>query len=267
MFKRYFYAFVLIFFVILKMNVSAAIPVAVMPFEGEKASQDAEKKVRELLGKSSGITVVAQKMMGEIIKVHQNAQVVGSENLDLSKIKAAEFLITGSVSEGKLVLKAVDVNEGTEVYNETIELTGDSKRLVAKAVKDMSDKILFKNSSKSGDVPSEAKPYMDVLNKLAASMGGDDASSYPYIAIYLSGAYNHPDGGNKKAVENAKLMLRVMRPYLLRSKLYYISMKGENVWVYLEVVAEKTGKKTKLKIGVIELADGSLGVGLFEEIK
>jgi len=267
--RYYHYPVILLLLVILKLDIFAAVPVAVLPFEGDSAvSSEVEMKVKESLTKSAGITVVAENMMKEIIKIQESAQVVGSSYHDMSKLKVAEFLVTGNVSNGKLALKAVDVNQGTEVYNKTIDVTGDNgKRQIAKSVKEMSDKILFQSSSKNTDIPSEAKPYMDLINQLVASLGGSDQGSYRYIAIYSKGAYSHPDGENKKSAESAKLLLKLMRQDLLRSKLYFISMRGESFWVYIEVIAEKAGKKTKYKFGILELDDGSLGIGIYEEAK
>jgi len=269
MFKNNLYLTVLIFLIILKINVTAAVPVAVIPFEGDTAGiREVEIKVKEILGKSAGITVVADKMMSEIMKIQENAQVMGSSYHDISKLKVAEFLVTGNFSGGKLNLKAVDVNQGTEVYNKTIDIAGDSSssRVVTKAVKEMSD-ALFHGASKGSEIPSDAKPYMDLITQLAGSLSGGDAASYRYIAIYSKGAYQHPDPENPKAVESAKILLKIMRQDLLRAKLYYISMKGESFWVYLDIIAEKAGKKTKFRFGILELDDGSLGIGIYEEGK
>jgi len=261
--------YLLLFFIVLKMDISAAVPVAVLPFEGDSAlNSEVLIKVKEILGKSNGITVVADKMMPKIMEIQENAQVTGSSFHDISKLKIAEFLITGNLSSGKLTLKAVDVNEGTEVFSKTIDVTGDSgKYQITKAVKEMSDKILFQGASKNSEVPSDAKPYMDLISQLAASLGGGDEASYRYIAVYSKGAYIHPDSENKKAADSARLLLKVMRPDLLRAKLYFISMKGESFWVYIDVVAEKAGKKTKFRFGILELDDGSLGIGIYEEAK
>jgi hypothetical protein len=260
---------ILLFFLMLNAYGLAAVPVALLPFEGDdKSVSDIESRVKQLLGKTSGISVIADKNMDEIMKVQQKAQVMGSSVHDISKLKVAEFLVTGSMSSGRLNLKAVDVNEGTEVYNQTFDVSGESgKRQLAKAVKEMGDKILFHSSSKNADVPSEAKPYMDIINRLVASLGSGDEASYRYMAIYLNGAYIHPDPENKKSVESAKLVLKVMRQELIRSKIYYISMKSESFWMYIDIIAEKTAKKTKYRFGILELDDGSLGVANYNEVK
>jgi len=267
--NRGIFLFMLSFLIILNADIFAAVPVAVLPFEGDDSvNTDLQVKVKEILGKSNGITVVADKLMPQIMKIQENAQVSGSSYHDISKLKIAEFIITGEISSGKLTLKAVDVNEGTEIYNETVLVTGDSgKYQLTKAVKAMSDKILFQGASKQSEIPSDAKPYMDLITQLAASLGGGDESSYRYIAVYSKGAYIHPDSENKKAADSAKLMLKIMRQDLLRAKLYYISMKGESFWVYVDVVVEKAGKKTKFRFGILELDDGSLAIGIYEEAR
>jgi len=83
----------------------------------------------------------------------------------------------------------------------------------------------------------------------------------------MSGAYRHPDTENKKSADSAKLVLRVMRQSLNRSKVTFISMKNEKGWTYINTVADKAGQKTKIKFGMIELDDGSLAVGTCEENK
>jgi len=250
-------------------DVMAAVSVAVINFEGDVIlSSEIEKNVKEILNKINGIVVVADKMMPDLMKIHENAQIAGSSSHDISKMKVAEFLITGNISEGKLNIKAVDVNYGTEIYNQTLEITGEnSKRLLVKTVKDMSDKILIQSISMNYEIPSEAKPYMELINRLTESLGGSDETSYRYIALYSKGAYKHPDIENKKSADSARILLKIMRQDLHRAKLYYICMKADSSWTYIDVVVEKGGRKTKYKFGILETDDGSLGVGIYEESK
>lgn len=268
---RSFNLYPIIFFILLVsgIDIFAAIPVAVIPFDSNGAAvKDTETAVKEILNGTNGLTVVADNMMADIMKIHENAQVLGSSYHDISKLKVAEFLVTGSVTDGRLNLKAVSVNEGTEVYNQTIDISGDnSGRLIKTAVKEMSDKILFQGALKNEGIPDEAKPYMELVNRLCASLSGPDTDSYRYIAVYFNGAYNHPDGENKKIADSAKLILKVMRQDLLRAKIYFIGMKGESFWVYIDVVTEKAAKKTKRRFGILELDDGSLGIGIYEEVR
>jgi hypothetical protein len=172
------------------------------------------------------------------------------------------------VSDDKLTLKAVDVNEGTVIYSSTIDLKKEgSQYQIKRTVKDISDKILLQSASKSDEIPSEAAPYMSIVNKLVASLSNGDQASYPYMAVYSGGAYRHPEAGNKKSEDTAKLTLKIMRQSLNRAKVTYISMKNESGWVYINTVADKAGQKKKVRFGIVELSDGSLAVGICEEGK
>jgi len=249
-------------------NIYSAVPVGIIPFEGDSSAAAIESKVKDALVKTDGITVVADKMMDKVVKLHESAQTVGSSYHDISNLKVAAYLITGSVSGDRLTLKAVDVNEGTEIYSSTIDLKKEgSQYQIKRTVKDISDKILLQSSSKSEEIPSEAAPYMSIVNKLVASLSNGDQASYQYMAVYSSGAYRHPDPENKKTEEVAKLTLKVMRQTLNRAKVTYISMKNESGWIYINTVADKAGQKTKVRFGIIELDDGSLAVGTCDEGK
>jgi len=250
-------------------NLYSAVPVGIMPIEGDGSSADIEAKIKDAFIKSDGITVVADKMMNKIVKMHEKAQTVGSSYHDISKLKVAAYIITGEMAGNKLTLKAVDVNEGTEVYSTTIELSKDSSQnQIKRKVKEISEQILMQAASKTGDeIPSEAVPYMKVVNNLVSSLGNGDQASYKYLAVYTGGAYRHPDPENKKSADIAKLTLNVMRQSLNRAKVTFISMKNEKGWIYINTVADKTGQKTKVKFGIIELDDGSLAVGTCEEGK
>lgn len=269
MFRSCRFLFILLAVLVLKVSLFAGVPVSVAQFEGSGSTvSESEMKVKEILSKTTGISVIADKMMKDVMKVHEKAQIVGSSNIDASNLKVAEYIITGSVSGGKLNLKAVDVNQGTEVYSQTIDISSENgKRLLAKSVKEMSDKILLQSSSKGAEVPAEARPYMDIINRLVGSLSGSEESSYPFIAVYLKGAYKHPASDDAKSVESAKRQLKFMKQDLLRAKMYYIGMKSESFWIYIDAVAEKGGKKTRYRFGLLELDDGSIGVAKYEEVK
>ncbi len=260
----------LIFIALLFMNAGlyAAVPVAILPFEGtEPKSTEYTSLVKELFIKTDGISVVADKFMQEIINIHEKAQAMGSDYHDISKLKIAEYLVLGNLSGNKLTLKVIDVNQGTEIYGSTVDLSGDPKRALKKAVKDMSEKILFRVSSRGEEVPSEAAPYMDTINGFVNSLSQGDEASYRYMAIYSKGTYVHPDKDNKKSVDNAKRFLKLVREKLNNSKVTYISMKADKTWIYVNVIAEKSGKQMKIKFGFIELEDGSMAIGICDEEK
>jgi hypothetical protein len=245
------------------------VPVAVLPFEGDSASvKKAEAMVKDLLVKTGGISVVADNLMAEIIRQHEKGQALGSTYHDISKLKVAAFLVTGSMSGNKLLLKAVDVNEGTEIYSGSVDLAASGYQYSMKrGVKDITDKIFLGSTPMVSEAPPASQPYMEVINRLIASLGRGDEASYPFIAIYLGGAYRHPEVKVPKSAEIAKAKLKPMRQSLIRSRVTFLNMKNEGSWVYVDAVADKAGKKTKARFGFIELEDGSLAIGIYEEGK
>ena len=246
----------------------AAVPVAVMPFDGDDSNVlSVQARVKELLVKTDGLSVVADNLMPDLIKIHEKAQALGSEYHDISKLKIAEYMVFGTVSGGKLNLRAVDVNQGLEIYSTTIDVTGDSGRIMKKTVREMADKILFRVSSRGEEVPSEAAQYMEVINGFTASLSKGDEASFRYMAVYSKTGYVHPASDNPKAVENAKRFLKVVRQDLNRAKITFISLKGEKDWIYVDVVVEKGGKQTKFRFSLLELDDGTLGITACDEVR
>jgi len=260
-----------LFFIImlfLSTGLYAAVPVAVMPFDGDDSNASLmQLKVKEFLVKTDGIAVVADNLMADLVKIHEKAQALGSEYHDISKLKIAEYLVFGTVADGKLSLRAVDVNQGTEIYSATIEVSGDAARVLKKTVREMADRILFRVSSRGEEVPADAAPYMEAINGLVASLSQGDEAGFRYIAVYSKNAYVHPVPDNPKAVENGRRFVKILRQDLNRARVTYISMKSEKDWIYVDVVVDRAGRQAKFRFGILELDDGTLGIASCDEAR
>jgi hypothetical protein len=245
-------------------NAVGQVPVAVLPFEGDPNDKGIlEMRIKEFFIKN-GIAVITDASLKEIMKIHEQAQSLGSAYHDISRLKVAEYLVKGGVSMGKANIVVVDVNSATEIYNTVVAMTGDRDYAARKAAKELHNAIIMHSSSRQRELPSEAAPYMEVVTNLVSSLGMGDAASYPYLAFYYNGRYKRPADKDMDRTEKARLFLQVIRPNMLRSKLTYMGMEAKSPWVYISIIADKLGKKTKHKFGIIELDDGSLAVGLYE---
>ncbi len=246
----------------------AQVAVGVIPFTGDEADRTLlEMRIRETLPRDGGISVIADSMMKDIIRIHETAQSLGSACHDICKLKVAEYLVCGSVSAGKASVKIIDVNTGTEVINRFVDFTGDKEYLSKKIAREIQNAILLHSSSSGREAPDAAKPYMELLNQFAASLGSGDQASYQYISMYSDGAYRNPKSGSKEMEEKAALFLKVIRPNIVRAKLSYAGMDSKSPWMYITVIADKLGKKTKHKFGIIELENGALSIGIYELIQ
>ncbi len=245
------------------------VPVAVMPFTGDgKLKNEIQAKVKELLTAAGGLDVIAENLNEEIMKTHEKAQILGSDKHNVEQLKTAEYLITGEVSDNLFIIKAVNVNSGVEVFNRQIEIKESVKSPeLKKAANELADAILFASSPTDSDIPDEAKPYMDLVRKFTDSLMKSDESSYPFMAQYFAGSYKHPEKGNKKIEESAKLQLKIARTKLLKSKLTFIKIKQNQPWMDIFIIADKSGIKTKFKFSIIELEDGTNGIGVIDQVK
>ncbi len=245
------------------------VPVAVMPFTGEgKLKNEIQAKLKELLTAAGGLNVIAENLNEEIMKTHEKAQLLGSDKHNIEQLKTAEYLITGEVSEGLFIIKAINVNSGVEVFNRQIDIKETIKASELKKTSlDLADAILFASSPSDSDIPDEAKPYMDLVRKFTDSLMKSEESSYPYMAQYFAGSFKHPEKGNKKIEESAKLQLKIAKTKLLKSKLTFIKIRQNQPWMDIFIIADKSGIKTKFKFSIIELEDGSLGIGVIDQIK
>lgn len=247
----------------------ADIPVGILPFKGNNAQlQSIENRMKEYLIKSGGISVIADKMLKEIMEIQEKAQSLGSSYHDISKLKTAEYLVSGIFDSGKLTITVIDVNKGTEIYSKSLNLSaGDPGHEATRVFKESRDAIFMDSSGKGREAGEEAAPYMQLLNSLVASLHLEGKHCYKHIVIYNNGKYVTPASDHKEMSQKADLFLKVIRPNLVRSKLSFLFLKSNPPWVYVNVIAEKLGKKTKHKFGIIELENGSLGIGIYEPME
>jgi hypothetical protein len=245
------------------------VPVAVLPFSGEgKLKNEIQEKLKELITSTGGLNVVAENLNEEIMKTHEKAQLLGSDKHNAEQLKTAEYLISGEVSDDLFIVKAVNVNSGVEIFNRQIEIKTSGKIPdLKRTALDLADAILFAAAPSDSDIPDEAKPYMDLVRKFTDSLTKSDEFSYPYMAQYFSGSYRHPEKGNKKMEDSAKLQLKIVKAGLLRAKLTFIKIKQNRPWMEVFIIADKSGIKAKYKFSIIELEDGTNGIGVIEQIK
>ncbi len=247
----------------------AEVTVGILPLKGSDSDiKNIDNRIKSYLTRSGGLSIVEDKMLKEIIKVHEKAQSLGSAYHDISKLKSAEYLVTGSLEAGKLTLSAVDVNSGTSLFTRQANITsGDKGYRIRKLCSEIRSAILVHSASKQREVPEEAEAYMDLLNNFVASLGKGKSAPYRYLVFYKDGKYQRPVKGDTSMEEKAGRFVMVLRRNLIRSKLTYIYLKSEPPWVYLNVIAKKLGKKTKHRFGIIELDDGSLGIGIYKPME
>jgi hypothetical protein len=263
--------FIFTFFTILLSanSLLAEVTVGILPLKGAGSKiKNIDNQIKSCLTRSGGLAIVEEKMLKEIIKVHEKAQSLGSAYHDISKLKSAEYLVTGTVESGKLTLSAVDVNSGTSLFTRQVNIaTRDKGYQVRKLCGEIRSAILIHSASKQREVPEEAGPYMDLLNNFVASLGKGKTAPYRYLVFYKDGKYQRPAKGDRAMEEKAGRFVMVLRRNLIRSKLSYIYLKSAPPWVYLNVIAKKLGKKTKHQFGIIELDDGSLGIGIYKPME
>jgi hypothetical protein len=259
----------LFLFILISSSAYSEVSVAVMPFNGEgKLKNEIQAKLKELLTATGGLNVIAENLNDEIMKTHEKAQLLGSEKHNAEQLKTAEYLITGDVSNNFIIIKAVNVNSGVEVFNRQIEIKESVKTPeLKKTALDLADAILFASTPSDSDIPDEAKPYMDLVRKFTESLMKSDESSYPFMAIYFAGSYKHPEKGNKKIEDSAKLQIKIAKTRLLKSKLTFIKIKQNQPWMDIFIIADKSGIKNKFKFSIIELEDGTTGIGVIEQMK
>jgi hypothetical protein len=256
-----------VFFITSISVVTAEIPTAVIPFKGENSRKKIiEMKVKSIISKKGGISFVDDNTLKKIIKIHEQAMLMGSDKHDISKIKVAEYLIKGRIESGKLGISAVDVNTGTEIYSGLVNIKNVNSYSFKREIGKLIDAILFNAVKKKRSTPDEAIVYMEVIKNFINSLGPNDSNSYPYISFYHKNLYQKPIKKDREIVRKAKIFLKVLRPIFIRSKITFLKMKNDSTWVYITVIVNKRGRKSKHKFGIIELNDGSLAIGLYESL-
>jgi hypothetical protein len=107
-------------------TVSAAIPVGIIPFEGEGQNpKNLEDLVRQIFTQHGVISIIADDSMQKVIEIHEKAQSTGSSYHDISKLNVAEYLIKGSVKASTAQLAVIDVNTGSEIFSKSFDYSKD----------------------------------------------------------------------------------------------------------------------------------------------
>lgn len=108
---------------------AAQVAVAVMPFSGDDPVKSEFQKIfTESLASGKQVSVVEQEKLKDIIKLHEQAQMVGSAYHDISKLKIAEYAVNGEFSSGLLQITAVDVNSGEKVFIKSVPFAEKDRR-------------------------------------------------------------------------------------------------------------------------------------------
>lgn len=237
-----------------------AVPVGILPFNGDQPqAKRFEERVKQVLLEDGVISVVADDMLKKIMEIQEKAQALGSTWHDISKLKVAQYIMYGSVTGFRAQITVADVNAGVEIFNKSCDDIRNDYQ-VKKLIREAKELIALR-SYQTADIPSEAKPHMELAKNFVSSLEMGDVSSYPYLGFYRDGGYRHPAGGDKEMAEKAKDFIKIVKPNLIKAKLIFngIDTKSPSI-IYLRVIAEKMGKKTKIRFGVMEMDDGSLGI-------
>lgn len=244
----------------------AQVPVAVMPIQGEGDTKKLNQEIRRTLAETGGLSIIGDNELKQIIDLHEKAQALGSESLDVSKIKVAEYIVKTSLLDGKASVSVIAVNTNIELSNTTFQFDGTSAYGISLGMRPIRDAIMFDAYSSDRKLPSGTEPYMKALRELVQSLGIDDKASYPYLAFYSSGSYRHPEPGNKKLETSAKVMLGEMKPRISRAKLVFAGISPQQNTVTIYVFADKMGKKTKHKFDFMDLPDGTIGITQYQPL-
>ena len=241
---------------------SAQIAVGIIPFEGnDPVKTEFEKNFTQNLVRGGQLQAVSEKSMKEIMKIQENAQLMGSAYHDISKMKLAEYIINGETDGTSLTINAADVNTSAVVFTKTVPFDAKKKDYLYRSLAaECRDALIMGSSGKERDAPDEAKEYLAVLGSLVKSLGSGDEASYPFIAVYRNGSYVHPSPEIKGSEDKAKQFLKYFRPYFVRSKITFISIEKHSGNVLITCIADKAGSKTKHIVGFVELDDGSIAL-------
>ena len=239
----------------------AQIAVAVLPFEGGDEAKAAQQSFSQHITRGGQIAVLADSAMGDILAIHEQAQLRGSALHDISRLKIAEFIITANISGANLTVSAIDVNTGVIVFTKSVQYTASAGDAACRTLASQCrDAIIRGISGADREPPDAAKPYLAVLGSLVASLASGDEASFPYVAVYNSGKYVRPSSDNQKAADKGRQFLKFFRPYFIRSNVTFISIEKKSGYVLIHCVVNKSGSKTKHEVGFVELEDGSIAV-------
>jgi hypothetical protein len=247
----------------------AEIPVGILPLKGEcPCKNEVESRIKETMQKFKGVSIIADSMMKDIVDIHEKAQALGSTYHDISRLKVAEFLVTGTIEGKSLGLKGIDVNAGTEIFQKTVDISSSDRDYAIKsACAGLYDSILFSASARTTEVSVGASPYVTIVQSFIGSLKSPDEDVYRYLALYSRGKYRQPVKDDKALVGMAKAFLQATRPALAGVKLSLLYLDEESPWTNLFMVSDKRGMKQKHKFGIIEREDGTPGIGLYELLR
>lgn len=244
----------------------AQVPVAVLPPQGQGDTRKLDQDIRRTLAEWGGLSVIGDNELKQIIDLHEKAQTFGSESLDVSKIKVAEYIVKASIVDGKANVCAIAVNTNLELCNTSFQCEGVNSYSISIGLRPIRDAIMFDAYSSERKLPSGAEPYMKALRDLVQSLSMDEKASYPYLAFYSAGSFKHPEPGNKNLEKSAKVMLGEMRPRLVRSKLVFAGIAPQQNMVSIYIFADKMGTKTKHKFDFMDLPDGTIGITQYQPV-
>jgi hypothetical protein len=241
---------------------NAEVAAAVLPFDGDDPGKtEFRTYIMKEFAASRQISVLADDKIKEIMTVQEKAQATGSALHDISKLKSAEYLITGNITADTVELTVIDVNTGAKIFYRSEAMSAKNRSTIYYSLaRGAIEKIVSEAAGKSRDVPEEAADYMQLLNAFVQSLGGGDEASYRYIAVYQKGKFVNPDEKDKKSVDKVKRFLKVVRPNLIRAKLTYLSMEKTANNVAVIIAATKAGSVTKHKFVFVELESGTLAL-------
>ncbi|MBN1534663.1 MAG: hypothetical protein JXA20_18480 [Spirochaetes bacterium] len=214
-----------------------------------------------------GISIVADSMMKDIVEIHERAQALGSTYHDISKLKMADFLVTGVIEGKSLGLRGIDVNAGTEIFQKTIDISASNSYAIKSACTVLYDSILFSASARTTEVSVGASPYVSIIESFVASLKSADEDIYKYLALYSRGQYRRPVKEDKALDGMAKSFLRATRPAHTGVRLSFLYLEEESPWTNLFMVSDKRGMKQKHKFGIIERDDGTPGIAIYELLR
>jgi hypothetical protein len=247
--------------VLLPVFAQAQVTVAVLPFQGEPSARTAQQSFTSSLLRGGQVGVVADSAMKDILAIHEQAQLVGSSLHDISKLKTAEFIITGNIINGVISISAIDVNTSVIVFSKTSAFSQASADSICRNLAaQCRDALLLGISGTHREPPDAAKPYLAVLSSLVNSLSTGDEASYPFLAVYSKGNFIHPNAENKASADKARQFLKYFRPYFIRSSITFISIEKKSGNVLITCIIDKAGSKTKHQVGFVELDDGSLAL-------
>lgn len=238
----------------------AAIPIAFFPWEGNyRQKYKAEAKFREFLIRDGSIAIIDKQNRDKVLEIHKRAQSMGSSYHDISKLNVAQFLLDGKIQEQTLILSLVDVNQGTEILSQSVQLSPhDFAPLMSVAAK--VKKLILSRGQMTSKVPEEVKSMMDHIQGFQKSLSGDMSQSFPYLAFYSNNRFVHPASSDKMLVEKSEYLIRGVRKKLIRADLNYVRHESQGETIMLTVMAAKYGKKSQHTFYIAELEDGSLGI-------